>query len=862
MKKLLLLFTLCTALLQAQYSTPGTGVVWGPDSLVARSNGTVTLNGSVYNINGLLTITASDAVIIPPGTQVVFTTTAAGIAVYGVFRAVGTEQSRITFTGATADSLGAYQGFQFFDTSVDSLCKIAFSNITYAYYGLRCSDASPSFHNNYVFKCRRGVQLSGSSPRVERNIIARSYEYGITMTLGSSPVIEFNDIYDNNTQNTSAKNQISIGTQGTNSPIVRFNKVHGSTNTKTGGISVSSLLGNISGGQIIGNEIYQNSFGIAVTGGVVTTIIADNYIHDNNINSDFNVSGSGINVNGSATNTPYIARNYIVNNHWGITVQNGTTIQAGPQPFLGNAASGNPLEQGFNVFRNNTHSGAKFDLFSNCTNDLLAQNNDWGAYDSLGIEERVTHKKDNSQLGLITFMPFSGSLQVRLLEPNGGESWRIGTQHTIRWFSIGVSKVKLEISYNSGSSWALMADTVSADSGRFTYTVYGIPSTECLIKITDVNNPNNTDVSDSLFTLIGGTCLDVTYAAGWNLVSVPLATGTFSGDSLFPGTTTPFYSYNNGYTPVSTLAPGKAYWQRFNANPLVTFCGFPFNFGSIALNAGWNLIGPYHLPLVVANLNTVPSGILNSSFYGYNNGYVVPAQLESGKGYWIRASQAGVLITQAPTNKVTPSVSDLPQGKIIITDANGASQTLFVTSADQCEQFVLPPAPPAGIFDARFTSDQGAIALQTSVQLAISNAVYPVTIQTEGTVVSVTDCVSGGKLLQGTVQPGKPVTIANPAVQLLQVTAETVPYTFALEQNYPNPFNPETKIAYSVPVSGRVHLEVFDILGSKIATLFSGTQTAGSYAVTFNAAHLPSGMYFYRLDAGSFHAVKKMMLIK
>ena len=88
------------------------------------------------------------------------------------------------------------------------------------------------------------------------------------------------------------------------------------------------------------------------------------------------------------------------------------------------------------------------------------------------------------------------------------------------------------------------------------------------------------------------------------------------------------------------------------------------------------------------------------------------------------------------------------------------------------------------------------------------------------------------------------------------------PTEFALEQNYPNPFNPTTTIRYQLPVTSDVKLEVYDVLGKKVATLVSGRQEAGIYTYTLNASTLSSGVYFYRLQAGRFVETKKMMLVK
>jgi hypothetical protein len=88
------------------------------------------------------------------------------------------------------------------------------------------------------------------------------------------------------------------------------------------------------------------------------------------------------------------------------------------------------------------------------------------------------------------------------------------------------------------------------------------------------------------------------------------------------------------------------------------------------------------------------------------------------------------------------------------------------------------------------------------------------------------------------------------------------PIEYSLEQNYPNPFNPSTVIKYSIPQDGIVTLEVFNLLGEKVATLVNGVQQAGRYEVNFDASKLASGVYVYTISAGSFNLVKKMLLMK
>jgi photosystem II stability/assembly factor-like uncharacterized protein len=88
------------------------------------------------------------------------------------------------------------------------------------------------------------------------------------------------------------------------------------------------------------------------------------------------------------------------------------------------------------------------------------------------------------------------------------------------------------------------------------------------------------------------------------------------------------------------------------------------------------------------------------------------------------------------------------------------------------------------------------------------------------------------------------------------------PSVCILEQNFPNPFNPTTKIKYQIPELSFVTIKVYDVLGNKIATLVNEEKTAGTYEITWYAENLPSGVYFYRLQAGDFVETKKMVFLK
>jgi hypothetical protein len=83
-----------------------------------------------------------------------------------------------------------------------------------------------------------------------------------------------------------------------------------------------------------------------------------------------------------------------------------------------------------------------------------------------------------------------------------------------------------------------------------------------------------------------------------------------------------------------------------------------------------------------------------------------------------------------------------------------------------------------------------------------------------------------------------------------------------LEQNFPNPFNPVTKITYTIPLAGPVRLAVYNLLGQEVALIYEGAQSAGTYEVEFTNEGLPSGIYFYRNQAGDFVETKKLTILR
>ncbi|HUI63721.1 MAG TPA: T9SS type A sorting domain-containing protein [Bacteroidota bacterium] len=122
--------------------------------------------------------------------------------------------------------------------------------------------------------------------------------------------------------------------------------------------------------------------------------------------------------------------------------------------------------------------------------------------------------------------------------------------------------------------------------------------------------------------------------------------------------------------------------------------------------------------------------------------------------------------------------------------------------------------------------------------------------------------VPGDEFLLKTVKGVTAADVYQFTATVTSIARSTAPQTFSLEQNYPNPFNPSTTIRYSLGRAAHVRLTVFSLLGQQVATVVNGEQEAGSHEVKFDGRNFASGVYFYRLQAGSFAQTKKLMILK
>jgi hypothetical protein len=170
------------------------------------------------------------------------------------------------------------------------------------------------------------------------------------------------------------------------------------------------------------------------------------------------------------------------------------------------------------------------------------------------------------------------------------------------------------------------------------------------------------------------------------------------------------------------------------------------------------------------------------------------------------------------------------------------------------------------ITESTFTLMQGTTSVSGVVSCSGTTATFaPASNFAPNTLYTAT-ITTGAKDLAGNALANDYVWRFTTGAAVTAVGSGLAPHEFALLQNYPNPFNPSTRIQYSLEKAGMVSLKVYNVLGLEVATLVKAYQEANSYSVQFNSNEggldLSSGVYFYRLEAGSFVSTKRLILMK
>lgn len=320
------------------------------------------------------------------------------------------------------------------------------------------------------------------------------------------------------------------------------------------------------------------------------------------------------------------------------------------------------------------------------------------------------------------------------------------------------------------------------------------------------------------------------------------------------------YEFDGSYQAAEEIEPGKGYWAKFDAGGSYEIPGLPLVEQTIDIKKGWNLISGIGTSYDYNQIQD-PEGILvEGTLSTFDGGYTETNVLNPGEGYWLRASEPGTITfsllesSSAATQQkeIAPLVEAKEKlNKVKIQMSEGGQQVLYFGNElpDQVDplSFSMPPQAPGNVFDVRLaegdtrftSSDKFSMNIETSESAAITLDLE--LLPTHPHQQYLVQELKGGKVLaEHTVTPEKNIALRNNDVTTLKMI----------------PSGLEQQTEGNVP-------DEFDLVGRKVSTLVGGEQQeAGTHTVRFDASSLSSGVYFVRLQAGSFNQIQKITLIK
>ncbi|MBC8216435.1 MAG: T9SS type A sorting domain-containing protein [Candidatus Marinimicrobia bacterium] len=441
----------------------------------------------------------------------------------------------------------------------------------------------------------------------------------------------------------------------------------------------------------------------------------------------------------------------------------------------------------------------------------------------------------------------------------------------VDWLTITSENGELngELSNGEFTQFSVMANSTGLESGSY----------EATINISTNSSQFAVHIPVSLYVM-NQMSLDVLNLPGWNLVGLPLDVTNPSVADVYPvSIENTLYSFNGGYQIESELTTGAGYWLRFNEEASTTIVGQVNNSVTVHLLEDWNLITGVGAAIPVNAIQDTDDIIVPNTIYGYSGGYENAEILNPGAGYWMRAYAEGDIVISTEESglqrRQTFTNHLYKANSLTFTTSSGKSSSLyFGVDIPKKEQlrYSLPPKPPVGAFDVRFSGDwrfaeeSGEILIMNpgktmTVEYAILDEENWVLIDENGN----ENTLSG----HGTISVTADITI----MELQKSASATLPTEFALKQNYPNPFNPTTTISFSIPVanvsrrSDGTSLQIYDLTGRLVKTLLNDKLEPGYHSVVWNGkdAHgqpVASGMYLYQLKTDTFMKTKKLVLLK
>jgi len=408
-----------------------------------------------------------------------------------------------------------------------------------------------------------------------------------------------------------------------------------------------------------------------------------------------------------------------------------------------------------------------------------------------------------------------------------------------------------------------------------------------------------------LSSLVGTTNVShgIALPRGWNMISSYLAPQDSTLDTVLAKIRPRMVIMKNGL--------GQVYWPALGINTIgkwnyhhgyqiymqsedtlvVTGVALVPESTPIALVQGWNMIG--YLRGNAMRCDSALAGIVSKLVIAKNGtgqvywpayGINTIGSMMPGQGYQMYLTQAGTLTyppNSAPALRLAKQHEVAEANEVtspvhyrLAVSNTGANATLLVESPQ------LKDGDEIGVWTAKkllvgsgvITQGRAVLAVwgdnsitEDITEGAVDGEMLTLTVWSNGeqserplVISSLVDALTGEQIQDGLHYKTDAVWIARAG----RAEPQELPTVFSLSQNYPNPFNPSTTISFDIPRHSHAKLVIYDVLGREVRTLVDEEKQPGRYSVTFDASNLPSGVYLYRMVAGNFSDVKKMVLVK
>ncbi|MCF7913447.1 MAG: right-handed parallel beta-helix repeat-containing protein [Candidatus Cloacimonetes bacterium] len=842
--------------------------------------GTWALEDSPFVVIGDVQIPAGDELTIEPGVSVQFWGDW-NITAEGMLIAQGTETDSIYFVRYPTYS-GYWDEIRLEQETGDGY-EISYCFIRGADNGINSIDAPVYIHDSHLDANMTGIHLfaigNANPPDVliENCLIEHSIENGIDIYENGNTIIQNCEITSNGmgTQYRGAI-QVNIQTNGAVcSPIIRDNYIHDNNKqgiTCTDMFSAGTINVLIQNNQIIGNLTGVYFYNCGGT-------LQDNQISDNFIPGDMN-SGAGVMCYGTLA-TPMITGNAITGNYTALYITNGAN------PYMGNTASANPLEQGMNTFQENIDAnGVNNSVYVyNCSNTytIMAENNTWDSEDYADIAVTIHDGEDSPSLPIVDFDPIYAP-PANLLS---------GT-FTYSGFEIDNWVFNL---FNVNSN--LDVEMYPIEYGSFELSM--IPSGFYFLIITGTGVEGNIAVGaigDYFFPDV----LSITETSQYTDLELEIFDYEYETHYYVPrivieGDYTLYHFVEGGVYPYSqALLYQDGNYLRYYGKPIYTENGWeieefvPYNevymkINDIQVGDTWESLRLYggdesvifDYTVVARDTIEIDSELHESftCFATYENAFCYQEQYVADIGFFSRLSltaqdlmEGNFAIDMSTINLTATESSFLPLADDFFVQWMPQEKPLtpwnltFASGLDDIPiLFWNPPAETTACQTYRLYADEEMIA-----EFPVTNHQYPVPLP----IAETTDFYITGYDGTNETEPSNTISWIVPTGE----DDNQIPQNITqLQQNIPNPFYTDnsrsgfTRISFHLANDSHTFLDIYNCRGRKIKSLIDKTLTAGDHqfewdGCTANGSKAASGVYYYKLSAGEFSETRKLLLIR